>query len=391
MLGGLLTLAAMAVFDTLISRTVASLRNLLFIVITSTTCVIMTGLPEVLAPDLPPKLMMLLKATMGPLSGAIALSYLGVFLGGRREDIIVHRITTWGANTLFVSSFALALFAGQAAMEDFTQVLTTTGAITMAASLLATVAAIRAAALGDPLARWMVVACICLLMMVSGLYLRVMQVEGLGLTVWMTTAACTVVYFLIVTVLVIMRTRENRQLARLAALEVGADPATGLPTGSVLISKVEHVFWRTARLKGQCTVVCLNLRNLYELGDSAGHGVEHQILAAMSARIRRAAGFRCVVGLYHPRCFVVVISGQKRRQFVNITVGRLRMLVSQPLSVVGRDHALHGFTPHLGLGVITVNPETADPYEVISDAERQSLGPETGARNVPHERAETAW
>jgi GGDEF domain-containing protein len=141
----------------------------------------------------------------------------------------------------------------------------------------------------------------------------------------------------------------------------------------VLLSDVTHAFWRTARFHGECTVVCLNLHNLYELGEKAGHAVDQQILAAMAARIRRAAGFRCVVGLYHPRCFVVVISADKRRDLVNQTITRLRSMVGRPLVVVGRDQHRHEYTPQLGLGIVTVDPSQVEPIKALADAERQAL------------------
>jgi len=225
--------------------------------------------------------------------------------------------------------------------------------------------------------------------MTAGLYLRGLHIAGFGLGTWISTAAVTVAYFLMATALVIMRIRQSRQLARLASLKFGADPATGLPTGSVLLSKVEHAFWRTARFHGECTVVCLHLRNLYELGETAGHGVERQILAAMAARIHRAAGFRCVVGLYHPRCFVVVISADKRRRFVNMTVMRLRHLVADPLSVVGLDGARHDFTPLLGMGVVTLNPANADPLDAINEAERDALAQESAPQHASEYATET--
>ena len=96
--------------------------------------------------------------------------------------------------------------------------------------LLAAIAAIRAAVLGDPLARWMVLACAFLAVMVCGLYLRGLNVEGFGLGTWILTAVSTVAYLLIVTVLVIVRTRHTRQLARLAGL-CAANQHRGCPEG----------------------------------------------------------------------------------------------------------------------------------------------------------------
>jgi GGDEF domain-containing protein len=391
MLGGLLTLASLSIADALVNRNIASLRNLLFVFFTSTICVVLSGLPEVLFPGMPDRVVRLLKLSMGPLSGAIALNYLGIWLGGVREDVIVHRITTWGAGVLLVSAVVLGVLALLASSQEFHHLLEATAVINMGSVLLAIVTALRAATLGDPLARWMVLACTSLAGMVSGLYLRSLNIEGFGLGTWIFTAVCTVAYFLIVSALVIIRNRQNRKLARLAGLQAGADPATGLPTGSVLISKVDHAFWRTTRFNGDCTVVCLHLRNLYELGEAAGHSVEHQIQAVMAARIRRAAGFRCVVGLYHPRCFVVVISSDKNPQFVNSIVSRLRKLVAQPLTVVGLNNVRHDFIPRLGVGVVMIDPSSADPLETINVAERVALAPANTPHSVPQDDIATAW
>ncbi len=45
-------------------------------------------------------------------------------------------------------------------------------------------------------------------------------------------ATVTVVFFLMASVLGLLRNRQNRALARLARLSHSADPATGLATGS---------------------------------------------------------------------------------------------------------------------------------------------------------------
>jgi diguanylate cyclase (GGDEF)-like protein len=391
MLGGLLTLAALVVADMLINRSMTALRNLTFVLIASATCAVVSGLPEALWPAIAGRTLLLLETILVPVSAAIALNYLDNWLGGKREDLLMHRFTAWGANTLAMSAVVLTLWAAQVPSTYFNLVQGVTAGLCIAAALVSFVAATRAALLGDPLARWMVLACLFLAAFVGGLTLRALQVEGFGLGTWIVTAICTLGFFLTTATLTYVRGRQNRRLAHLASLEVGTDPATGLPTGSVLLSEVEHAFWRTGRLRGQCTVVCLHLSNLYELSETAGHGVANQILVAMAARVRRAAGFRCVVGLYHPRCFVVVISADKRQQFVNITVERLRTLIGQPLNVTGQDQTMHAFTPHVGVGVVTVDPHTADPSEVIAEAERQALAKDNQPPKMPQDFITTAY
>lgn len=375
MLGGLLTLSVLSVADVLLNRKLGSLRNLIFVLVAGTSCVVITGLPEVLWPDLPSWLVQMVKGSLGPLAGAISLYYLGHWMGGSREDRAVSRITSWGAGGVLLGSLLLAVLAALASPDEFGRLLPATAIVNMAAAVLGLMATLRAAAMGDPLARWMALACLCLAASISGLYLRGLNVPGFGMGTWIATAVLTVVYFVSCSVLVFVRNRQQRQLTRLSRLQIGADPATSLPTGSLLLSEVEHAFWRAGRLHGSCTVVCLHLGNLYELGQSAGHGVEHQILAAMAARIRRAAGFRCVVGLYHPRCFVVVISTDQKREYVNETITRLRTTVRRPLMVVGRDQSRHDYMPQLGIGIVTLEqPGDAVPLDVLNEAERQSLG-----------------
>lgn len=375
MLGGLLTLAAIATANALATRNINSLRYLVFVVVTGASSLVRTGLPEALFPGMPQDWLNLLKVCTGPLSASLVLYYLGIWLGGAEVDPVAYRLTTWGSAAMLAA--ALVLGALLVAGADIHRMLHATAVVTVIAVLLGLATSIRAALLGDPLAPWVVLAGVCLAIEVLGLWVRSLNVRGFGLGTWILTAVCTVAYFLVGSIVVIKRIRQSRELERLASLQARTDPATGLPTGSLLLAEVAHTFWRTARLNGECTVVCLRLNNLYAPGEAGGPGMEQQILSGMAARIRRAAGFRCVVGLYHPRCFVVVISAFQRRQYVSLTVSRLRTLSMQPLPVVGADGTARDFWPRLGLGVVTLQAAHADPMEVINEAERQALGPPT--------------
>lgn len=373
MLGGLLTLAGLALGDAFGHRSTAAARNLMFVVFTGASCVVMTGLLETLFPFMPGRLMITLKASMGPLAGAMGLYFIGTWLGGVREDAQVHRITTWGASLLLFAGLALALAASQVDMSHIRTLLIGAAVVNMMPVLLALIAVARAAQLGDPLAPWMLLAIACLATMVLGHYLHALDVPGLGLVSQLFTAVVTVAFFLIASVLGVIRNRQARLLARLSRLEPGSDPATGLHTGAALIADMEHAFWRTARLQGECTVVCLHLHNLYELAAASSSTIEQQIQVTVAARIRRAAGFRCVVGLYHPRCFVVVIYTDRHQPPVNETVGRLRNMVGQPMIVTDGQHIRQVFRPSLGMGVVTVDPTQVTPLDVLNDAERKAV------------------
>ncbi|MFN3493120.1 MAG: GGDEF domain-containing protein [Hydrogenophaga sp.] len=384
MLGGLLTLAGLALGDVLGHRTTAAWRNLMFVLVTGASCVVMSGLPEHVFPELPARVVFVIKACLGPLAGAMGLFFIGTWLGGLREDSKVHYLTAWGAVALLTAAIVLAVVAMRADLADGHRVLWVSAAVNLVPVVLAMLAVRRASRLGDPLAPWMLLAIVCLAAMVSGHYLHGLNVHGLGTGTRILTAATTVAFFLIASVLGVVRNRQIRQLARLSRLEPGADAATGLHSGAALVTDIEHVFWRTARLQGECTVVCLHLNNLYELTEQCGSGVEHQILATVAARIRRAAGFRCVVGLYHPRCFVVVIHTDRHQAPVAETVERLRSMVGQPMVVVDRQQVRQVFRPQLGVAALTVDPTDALPLEVLNAAERQAAA---SLNAVPPSRA----
>lgn len=373
MTGALLTLCAIAIADVVGGRSIGAIRNLLFVSITGACCVLMSGLVDVVFPQAPERLLMVLKVSLGPLAGAMGFYYVGTWLGGAREDGLVHRTAALAGIVLVCFAFALGVLASQVDLQHFRTLLMLAAVINMVPALLALAASVRAARRGDPLARWMTLATVCLIAATGLHYLHALEVPGPGLGTWVFTAVVTVLFFVLSSSLALIRHRQNRSLARLSRMQQGADPATGLSTGSALIAEVEHALWRAARLQLKASVVCLYVSNLYELTEEIGPSAEGQILVTLAARIRRTAGFRCVVGLYHPRCFVVVLTMDPHQAPVRATAARLTLAVSQPLAVFNDARDRLPFRPSLGLGVVTADPATATPTEVINEAERQAL------------------
>ena len=388
MLGGLLTLATMAIADVAMSGSRAAWRGLAYMLLAGTSCVMLSGLPEMVFADLSDNTMLVFKASLGPLSGALTLTYLGQWLGVAAEDRLVNRTIIGGAAALIASAvfMALALLINSNSNGRDSNILTFATWVNCSSVLMALIASTRAAHLGDRLARWMALGCLLQAISVSGLYAHnlplntALENSPAGLWVWGMTAASTVGFFLVIVGLGISRNRQNRRLERLAGLSRGLDPATGLPRGSVLLSKVDDAFWRSARLNADCAVICICLRNLYELSETAGHSIDQQILVSMTARIRRTVGFRCVVGLYHPRCFVVVISAVKQPRLVTGLVKRLRYLLAKPLPVIGQNDGNFTFTPEIAYGLVTVDPTGADPARILDQAEQMALAGDTPAK-----------
>jgi diguanylate cyclase (GGDEF)-like protein len=294
-------------------------------------------------------------------------------MGQAAEDRMVRLTVMLGALGMVMSACALAVLTLLSPPEQWHDLLAVTAALNTLAVLLPMVVAIRAIAMGDRMAWGVLGATVLMTLMVLGLYARGLHLAEFGPVVWTGTAVCTVSFFMLGTYLVLRRDRLNRHLERLAGLAQGDDVATGLPKGSVLLSKIDDTIWRCARMNQECTVICLRLNNLYELAEMVGHHADKQILSAMSARIRRAIGFRHLLGLYHPQCFVVVMSTYGDANVVKKALQRTHYLMAKPLKLVGLDDVEHTFIPSVGVGFVPVTADNCDPPAALDQAERLAL------------------
>jgi GGDEF domain-containing protein len=370
MTGALALLLAAAVADVAISRRLAAWRGLLFLLLTGASSVLMTGLPEHLLGMEQSKILLPAKAGLGPLSGALALGYLGIWLGIVLEDKLIRRTVAGGSVFLVLAGAALAVWAyvdTERASFDF---LAVSAMVNFCSVIFAAVVAVRGAILGDPLARAMAAACLCLAGMVGGLYAKGLQVADFGNGTWLLTALCTVGYFLIVIVLTIVRNREQRRLQRLARGVHNSDVVTGLPTGIELMAQVDDAMWRSERVKREAVVIAIWVANLYELSGVAGQQVDQEIRSILTARLRRAVGFRNVVGLYHPRCYIVVVSAVQDARVVRKVADRLRGYLLEPMLVGALTYDDHTYRPEIGIGIVRVEGTHAQPSAAMDDAEQ---------------------
>jgi GGDEF domain-containing protein len=194
----------------------------------------------------------------------------------------------------------------------------------------------------------------------------------MGVWGWMTAAASTVAYFLIVIGLTIVRNREMRRISRLARGATEVDRDVEMPLGPRLLPQVEDALWRSARVGRECVVAAVSISNLYAMSEDAGVGVDGEILGVLAARIRRVVGFRNVVGLYHPRCFVLVVSAVQDRKRSELLATRLLLSLRKPVKVGPSDDS-HFFSPGIGIGVVTVNGATDTALAAINQAEQLAL------------------
>ena len=375
MTGGLLTITLASLCDAALSRSAGAFMGFTFVALLTLYAVLLCGVLQFVFPTIPAWLADLLQVGLGPLCSTIALVYTGRWLSVKAEDEWITNIVAWGTGSMAIVTVVLSLFAAVATKGYMAPLLQASAGACLITVVLTGVCAWRASMLGDPLAKWIAPSAIALTVTISGLYTQAVHPGTLSLIEVAATAFAAVAYLLIIASLSIVRTRQVKQLERLAGLQMGADPVTGLATGSAFIAKVDDAFWRASRYGMACNVVCMHLHNLYELAEQAGHGVEQQIALAMSARIRRAVGFRCVVGLYHARCFIAVIQvpRQSSEQQIQSFVQRLHHIISKPVDVVGFAQSHHQFAPDWGVAVVSSDPNTNNSAEVLRQAEHSAM------------------
>lgn len=368
MLGALLTFFGAALADALRNPTLAAWRAIGFIALTGSSAVIMSGWVEHVAQIQDEQWLIPAKVALGPLSGALALLYLGIWFGKLAQDPWLDRLIHWGsaAQCLIAIVLLVGVISSPSRGVFFLKAAFVVNVVSVVMALLA---AARGVALGDRLASAMLAACVCLGVMVIGLYAKGLG-WGFSNVLWGLTAICTVVYFLVTTVLTIQRNRQLRLIKCMSDGVAKADDITGLPVGGTLLSKIDDTLWRSVRIDCECAVMAIWIDNLYRFNDELDGSIEHEIRHILAARIRRAIGFRHVLGLQQSRCFIAGISAISQRQRIQTKTTELIKALQRPMQVGVMLGQTQVYEPKIGVGIVFVGVgHMTDPLSAMDHAQ----------------------
>lgn len=385
MAGVLVALVAVLLIDAVRLRSPRKLRVWLLMAMMASACLVMSGLPELLWPALADGGLMAVKVALGPLTAAVALAYLGQWSGVRADDRLVRFLM--GPGSLAVALSGLGLLAWYAGGGEGPRVLAWAALVNGLAVLMGALVAIRSATLGDRLARWMVVACLCLAQMTAGLYGKGLGLD-MGLRYWSLTVVATASYFILVVALIGMRHRELARLRQQARGEMPLIDQAGLPRGAALVGKVDDALWRSARMGRPCVVSAITVTNLYAHGDAAAQEAETEILLTLAARLRQEVGFRNVVGLIHQGCFVLAVSAVQDPHHHRVVGSRLLKTLRMAV-VTDPDPLAMPFQPDVAIGVVHVpsGGGAVDAMRIVNLAEQLALE----ASRMPERSRQAVW
>lgn len=366
----MLLLASAALSDVVRMRSVPAWRGLAFILISGASTIIMSGMPEHVLQIANPHTLLPFKMVLGPFSGALSLVYLGNWLGLTREE----RVTSMAINISSMASWVGGLLLLGLALTQtdisLNYLLAASGLVTMIAPIVSISACVRSALMGDTLAHWMALACCFSAVMVLGLYTK-----GLGIDAppwgWGIVATVTVAFFMITSALTIVRLQNERRLQRMARGNTGKDMVTGLAVGSVLMAQVDDAMWRSARMGRDGAVLAVWLNNLYDLNERGGQDAEHEIRNRLTATLRRAVGFKDVVGLTQTRCYIVVLSAIKDPAYVEKIANKILTMLPRPLRIGYKSDEVLVYTPEVSIGVLRIpNAALGEPLKAMDQAVR---------------------
>jgi GGDEF domain-containing protein len=364
--GAWLMLTTVAAMDAARIMSLPAWRGVTFLVLIGVSALLMTGLPEHLLDISDEHLLLPAKMTLGPITGAVALNYLGIWLGVTTDNKGVGRVLF--ATSLLVMLASMALLAMHVVVAPWSvhQGLAVSGFITLLPAVIGALVSVRTALLGDKLAWGMTIACLCMVVMVAGLYAKGLH-QQLGNVAWALIAVATVANFVLTTGLTILRNLAQKRLRRIARDNTAYDLVTGLPIGSVLLSKVDDAMWRGARVGNDSAVMAIWVDNLYALHDRASPEIEQELRTRITAIVRQCVGFRNVVGLMQARCYVA-FSSVKDKLLLLRMAQRVLNASHKPMKLGFLIGEAYVHVPQVSVGIVHVPRSTQGQSLDVMDA-----------------------
>ena len=367
--GAILLMATIALVMVLINRSRAAAYTFLFLASSGASVLLMSGLVELVARGAHPRLVLMAKLGVVLLSSSIAVSVLGKWLGASGRDRMVHWLIRFGRVALLVAAMGLVVASAVLGAAYDSRLLQLSAVANFVGIVAGALAAVRTALLGDRVAWFMVVACGCVAAGAASLHAHAINPGQLGLLGQAMSALLMLVYFVIAGWLAVRRDVAYRRIQHRLRASDERDPLTKLAQGAALLGHIERAAQRSIRLRRECAVIAISIKNLYTFNDEVGYDVDHEVAVALAARIRHLAGIHNAVGQYHPSCFVVVVAAVQVPSMLRTLGLRLASGLRKPLSLTRLGEEPLSFKADVGIGIARLDGDLDDASFALEEAE----------------------
>ncbi len=343
---------AIAVINSVVTRSVAGLHAAAFILAAGAFVWVGSGLVQVFMPGLSVHTVRILSLLAGPLGGTVASAGLIAFLRAHQRDVIVQRglMLACGVSAACLLSFL---------WPNYDQALETVAWVIIGCGVTVFWLTLRAALLGDRFAWPMAAACVAMLVMVMVLYATILGVAANNLGVQAIGSVAATSYLLGVAVSVWRRNTEYLRMRRALSMHREKDLLTQLWTGAALAKRVDQTIARARRNRKETAIFCVEIFNIAQLRQELGNNATEQVIYSIAARMRQSVGSSTEVGRYDDNSFVVILESVKQPSVLRTMGLRLATAVCRPYVLNPQSTSPREFRADLGVGVARL-PATRD-------------------------------
>jgi len=172
------------------------------------------------------------------------------------------------------------------------------------------------------------------------------------------------------------RNRELEELNSLLARAALTDSLTGLPNRRWAMDELQRCWMTSTRHHSSMAVLLIDVDHFKRFNDNFGHHVGDEVLKGVALRLREATRKHEGVARIGGEEFVVLCEFSD----ANAAMGcaeRLRSAVAgTPIAHEGREHAIT-----ISIGVAVRDDSTADPDELLKNADRAVYAAKQAGRN----------
>lgn len=374
-LGAIGAVALGRLADLAVRPSMSSLHSTAFHLAVFGFVAVLSGLPEVLHPELDSEALEGAQVLAGPLCVGLSAFWVGGWLNARQRERLMARALRLAA--LVTPLAALACFALPAPQR-----LAPAGALALLAASLTLWVIWRASLMGDRLATAMAFGCLLTLPAIAGMYATAMQVPGVT-PAWQAGFALCAALSNGLTGYVLWRRDRHDWRARHEGSSSDFDPVTRLHTGITLGQRLVKAQLRRRRMKRDGAVLAVMVFGVDRVRAQAGPRGVNDLFIGLAGRIQRQVGVINPVGRYYDNCFVCLVEAIDAPVWLRTLGLRVACSLRRPLAVGSSDGQRIDIDPDIGVGIVHLTPREANLDDVLHDAERMA----EAARAMPSRTA----
>lgn len=351
--------------DSLLQRSAAALQGTAYHFTSLLFVVLLSGMPQAVAPGLSPDGLRVAQVLIGPMCSALGNYWIRGWLSAHQRDRLMEF-------SLRVSALLTPVLAVACLSLPLNQQLPAAGALCIANSVLVLWLGVRGFLLGDRLALGMALGCLLMLPAIVGLYAIAMGLPGIGAALQALLAASASGCVMVIGAMLWLRNRQEQRTRQEDAGPSQFDPVTKLYSGIALVRKLIKAQRRRRRTRREGALVAVLVFDVERLNAQLGSAGCNEMFIHLATRIQRQVGVVNPVGRYYDRCFITLVETIHSPAWLRTLGLRVASSLRRPMEVTAADGQRIEVRPDIGVGVVHLTRDPEDVEDILHDAQRMA-------------------